>query len=82
MFIFLGKPITPKKTKSQEIQKIKKAISKNVNEAIEQELRSRASNSPRGVANSKSPKVKVTASKVAAAKKKTKKASPKKKAAK
>uniref|UniRef100_A0A1B6FT80 Uncharacterized protein n=1 Tax=Cuerna arida TaxID=1464854 RepID=A0A1B6FT80_9HEMI len=68
-----SKPIAPKKVKSQEIQKIKKAISKNVNDAIESEIRARASNTPKVAATAKSPRVTVT-------KKKVKKASPKKKA--
>lgn len=41
--MILGRPITPKKKATQEAQKIKKVITKNVNEAIETELRSRAS---------------------------------------
>jgi hypothetical protein len=74
-FLILGKPITPKKAKSAEVQKIKKAISKNLNEAIEQEIRSRATGTPKvAVAKAKAKSPKVTATK-----KKAKKASPKKK---
>lgn len=79
MFWFSGKPITPKKAKSQEIEKIKKAVTKNVHEAIEEELRGRANNSTPKVA---APKAKTPKAKKASPKKKAKKAPPKKKAAK
>lgn len=75
MKLFTGKPITPKKAKSAEVQKIKKAISKNLNEAIEQEIRSRATGTPKVAAT----KAKAKSPKVTATKKKAKKASPKKK---
>ncbi|XP_063226164.1 histone H1B [Bacillus rossius redtenbacheri] len=37
-----NKPITPKKQKTQAAQKLKKVITKTVNNAVEEELRSQA----------------------------------------
>lgn len=37
-----NRPIAPKKQKLQEAQKLKKVVSKNVNQAMEEDLRARA----------------------------------------
>lgn len=42
MFVVIDAPIQPKKNKSLEVNKMKSAISKQVNKAFEQELREKA----------------------------------------
>lgn len=46
LFLFIDKPIQPKKAKFEEAAKLKKAISKSVYKAMENEMRARALDKP------------------------------------
>ncbi|KDR21967.1 hypothetical protein L798_02856 [Zootermopsis nevadensis] len=49
-----SRPIAPKKQKNQEAQKLKKIITKNVNEAMEDDLRARALDGKKSLVSKKS----------------------------
>lgn len=50
-----NRPVAPKKQKHQEAQKLKKMISKTVNEAMEDDLRARALDGKKSLTSKKQP---------------------------